>query len=122
MSKAGTSIIVFGVYLVVLGAGLIAAPNLILAPFGFAPTTEVWVHVLGAVTCALGAYYVQAARSELVPFFRMSVPVRGVVFAVFATFVAIGWAPGALALFGAVDFAGAIWTWSALRAAPQGQR
>ena len=43
-------------------------------------------------------------------------------FAVFATFVAMGWAPGALALFGAVDFAGAIWTWSALRAAPQGQR
>ena len=115
MSKAATSVAVFGGYLVVLGVGLIVAPALVLAPFGFAPPTELWVHVLGVVVTTLGAYYVQAGRTELVPFFRATVFGRAAVFAVFCAFVATGKAPAALALIGAVDLLGAGWTWMALR-------
>jgi len=120
MSKAATSIAIFGAYLLILGAGLIVAPNVLLAPFGFAPATEVWVHVVGVVVTTLGLYYVLAARAELVPFFSATVPLRGFVFIAFVIFVVIGWAPGALAVFGAVDLAGAAWTWFALRAPSRG--
>jgi len=40
VSPAARSIFVFGCYLVLLGAGLILVPNLILAPSGFPPTSE----------------------------------------------------------------------------------
>jgi hypothetical protein len=38
MTPAARSIFVFGIYLVLLGAGLMLVPNLVLAPFGFPPT------------------------------------------------------------------------------------
>ena len=115
MSKAATSVVVFGGYLVILGIGLIVAPALVLAPFGFAAPTEVWIHVLGVVVTTLGVYYVQMARANVVPFFHATVLLRPVVFVAFVAFVLIGWAPVPLALFGAVDAAGAAWTWWALR-------
>jgi hypothetical protein len=110
MSGATTSIRVFGVYLVILGAALIVAPNAVLAPFGVPPTSEVWVRVVGVLAVALGFYYGQAARSELVPFYRATIIVRAFVFVSFGAFVLLGFAPPALALFGTVDLAGAIWT------------
>jgi hypothetical protein len=115
MNAATASIRIFGVYLVVLGAALIVAPNAVLAPFGLPPTTEVWLRVAGVLATALGFYYRQAARCELVPFYRATIVVRIFVFVCFGAFVLLGFAKPALALFGAVDFAGAIWTAAALR-------
>lgn len=113
--SATTSIRVFGVYLVVLGAALIVAPNPVLAPFGYPPTSEVWVRVVGVLAAALGFYYNVAARFGLVPFYRATVVARILVFVCFGAFVLLGFARPALALFGAVDLAGAIWTAAALR-------
>jgi hypothetical protein len=115
VSGATTSIRVFGVYLVILGAALMVAPNAVLAPFGVPPTSEFWVRVVGVLAIALGFYYGQAARSELVPFYRATIVVRAFVFVCFGAFVLLGFAPPALALFGTVDLAGAIWTAAALR-------
>ena len=107
MSRAAVSLLVFGGYLVVLGTLLAVAPNLVLAPFGFAPAREPWVHVLGCVVATLGAYYIAAGRQEVTPLFRWSVWGRAVVFAAFAVLVASGVAPPMLALFGAADLAAA---------------
>lgn len=115
MSAATTSIRVFGIYLVVLGAALIVAPNAVLAPFGVPPSSEVWPRVVGVLAVALGFYYGQAARSELVPFYRATIVVRAFVFVSFGAFVLLGFAPPALALFGTVDLAGAVWTGASLR-------
>lgn len=115
MSKAARSIVVFGGYLAILGTGLVVAPALVLRPLGFAAPLDLWVHVLGVVTVVLGAYYVEAARTGLVPFFRATVPVRAAVFVVFGVFVAMGKAPLALGLVGTVDLLGAAWTWMGLR-------
>jgi len=114
MNAATTSIRIFGVYLVLLGAALIVAPNAVLAPFGLPATTEVWLRVVGVLATALGFYYGQAARSELVPFYRATIVARIFVFVCFGAFVLLGFANPALALFGAVDLAGAIWTATAL--------
>ena len=115
MSAATTSIRVFGVYLVVLGAALIVAPNAVLAPFGVPPSSEVWPRVVGVLAVALGFYYGLAARSGFVPFYRGTVVMRAFVFVCFGAFVLLGFAPPALALFGTVDLAGAIWTAAALK-------
>jgi hypothetical protein len=116
MSRAAVSVAVFGSYLVVLGLLLVAAPNLVLDPFGFPPAREPWVHVLGCVVTTLGAYYLAAARQEVTPLFRWSVWGRTAVFLAFGALVATGVAPPVLTLFGATDLAAGLWTHVALRA------
>ena len=116
MSRAALSMAVFGGYLIVLGVLLAAVPNLVLGPFGFAPATEPWVHVLGCVVGTLGAYYLAAARQEVTPLFRWSVWGRAVVFVAFGALVAAGVAPPMLVLFGVTDLAAGAWTHFALRA------
>jgi len=115
MTAAARSILVFGAYLLALGMALLLSPDTLLRPFGFAPTGDVWIRVVGMLSGILGFYYLQAARAGLAAFFRWTVPVRLSVLIIFAVFVALGMAPPALLLFGAVDAAGALWTWSALR-------
>ena len=115
MTKAASTVFYFGIYVLVLGLGLIAIPNLVLAPFGFPPTSEVWLRVVGVLAAAIGWYYISSARAGLVPFFRATIAMRTFVFVCFGAFVLLGFARPALALFGAVDLAGAIWTAAALR-------
>lgn len=115
MIPAARSIQVVGAYLLLLAVALLLAPNLLLAAFGVAPTGEVWIRVVGMLLGFLGVYYLQAARAGLTAFFGWTVPVRLSVPVFFAVFVAAGMAPAPLLLFGAVDAAGALWTWSALR-------
>lgn len=115
MSKAAASVFYFGGYVLVLGLGLIVVPNLIIAPFGFPPTSEVWIRAVGVLAAAIGWYYVSSARAGLVPFFRATIAMRAFVFVCFGAFVLLGFAKPALALFGSIDLAGAIWTAAALR-------
>ncbi|HKP76159.1 MAG TPA: hypothetical protein VJT67_11495 [Longimicrobiaceae bacterium] len=117
MSKPARSIFVFGVYLLALGAILVAVPNLLLGAFGLPATQEVWIRVVGMLVLILGCYDVQAARQEWDAFIRMSVPMRLSVIVFFGAFVAAGYVSPRLLLFGAVDFAAAAWTWLALRSA-----
>lgn len=119
MNRAATSIRIVGIYLLLLGAVLIAAPNLVLVPFGFPPTSEVWLRVVGVLVAVLGHYYVQAARHELVAFYRATVPARIFAFLSFVAFVLFGLVKPPLILFGAVDLAGAAWTFFALRSSRQ---
>lgn len=115
MSYPAKTIFAFGCYLLLLGALLLLVPNMLLGLFRFAPTSEVWIHVVGMLVIFLGIYYFTAARSGLRPFIVWSVPVRASVILFFSAFVVAGLAPPILLLFGAVDLSGALWTRSALR-------
>ena len=75
-----------------------------------------WIRVLGVVVLNIGPLYVVAAQSGAVSIFRAAVAGRPAVFAWFAGFVALGLAPKMLLLFGALEVAGALRTWWALRA------
>jgi hypothetical protein len=116
MSRAARSILVFGVYVLVLGLLLIALPNLVIGPFGFAEAREPWIRVLGVVVVVLGSYYVQAAQQGVTAFFQWTVWGRGGILAGFTVLVLAGLAGPALIFFGVVDAAGAIWTALELRA------
>ena len=115
MSRAAVSILVFGVYMVILGLALALVPKVLLGLFAYPITTEIWIRILGFIVVVLGYYYLVAARYELVHFFRASVYGRPAVIVFFAILVALGMAEPILVLFGAIDLLGAVWTGLALR-------
>jgi hypothetical protein len=115
MSRAAKSLLVFGVYLSVLGLALLLVPNLLLRVFGAPPTNEVWIRINGMFVICLSFFYVQAARYEVSNFIRWTVWARVAVIFYFAAFVLLVSAPKALLLFGLIDLLSAIWTWLALK-------
>ena len=122
MSKSAFSVQAFGVYIIVLGLGLVLVPNVLLGLFRMPSATEIWIRVLGVVVMNIGILYVVAARSHDIAVFRAATYSRLAVFVWFAGFVLLGLAPPMLLLFGAVEVAGALWTWWAMRADQQAGR
>lgn len=116
MSRAALSLLVFGLYLVVIGGVILFVPNAFLSVFGLPATSEVWIRVMAMLLVFLGCYDILSARAELKPFFRWSVPIRASVILFFAGFVALEMVRPILLLFGVIDFAAAMWTAIALRA------
>jgi hypothetical protein len=115
MSKAAFTLKVFAFYLFGLGALLLLAPDPLLMLFGFPPSHEVWIRVLGVVVINLGVYYWYGAVSEARPLFAASVATRLFVLIAFTGLVAAGLAQPMLILFGAVDAIGGLWTLWTLR-------
>ena len=116
MSNSARSVLVFAIYLVVLGLILMIAPNFLLGLFALPGVTDIWIRVVGMLVLLLGFYYSQAARQEMTEFFQWTVYARSSVILFFTAFVLFGLASPPLILFGAVDLLGAIWTSLALRA------
>ncbi len=116
MSRAAKSVFIFAIYAVVLGITLVIVPNLLLGLFGVPPTSEVWIRVAGMLLIFIGVYYIWAARSEMTEFMRLTVYLRSSVVVFFIAYVALGFAPPTLILFGVVDLVAAMWTLWALRA------
>ena len=118
MSAAGMSLLVFGIYMILNGAGFTFIPNTMLGLLGVPATSEPWIRILGWVMVVIGYYYIQTGRHNDRPFFMWSVYARASVFIMFVIFFLVGWAPVTILIFGAVDLIGAAWTFLALRAKP----
>lgn len=117
MSKSAFSVRVFSIYMFVLGAMLVAAPNPLLSFFGVAETREVWIRVVGVLVLVIGYFDFMASRGEFAAFVQWSVRARLSLPVFFVAFVTLGLAPPVLILlFGAIDGAAAIWTAVCLRA------
>ena len=108
--------LVFGVYLIGMGAGLLFMPNFVLGTLGFAPSNDIWVRVVGALALLLAFYYISASRASVTAFMEWTVPGRIGIFVVFVLFVVLGWVGPIMIGLGAVDLLGALWTRSALKA------
>jgi hypothetical protein len=115
MSNAARSIYVFGIYLIVIGGILMGSPNTLLSMLGIAPTSEPWIRIMGMLVMVIGMLDVACARTEQTGFFKATVYTRTFALICFVAFAAMGIAPSILILFGAIDAAGALWTYSALR-------
>jgi hypothetical protein len=113
--SSALTIRIFGIYVVLTGLGLLLVPNLILGLFGFAPASEVWVRVLGALAVVLGYYYWACATVGVKAFFRATIPGRVGFCALCVGLVVAAGAPLPLLAFGVVDLLGAAWTYLALR-------
>lgn len=115
MDKASRSVFIFGIYLALLGLGLVLIPNPLLTLFGFEPTTEVWIRIVGMLLIIIAYYDTEATRTRTTTFYRWTVVARIFSFLLLTTFVALGLAQPMLLLFGFIDLAGATWTALALR-------
>ena len=115
MSRAARSVLAFGVYLAVLGLGLVVLPDTMLALFGQPPSTEPWLRVVGIVVLVLALYYVCAAVTGMTAFYRWTTWGRPLAVAILIVLTAVNLAPPFVLILGAVDVAGALWTWLALR-------
>jgi hypothetical protein len=115
LGRPAKSLFVFGVYLLLLGALLVLAPNQTLAVFRIAPTNEVWIRVAGMLVLVIGTFDTLSALAELREVLRWSVPLRAAVMLFLSAFVVTGLGPPVLILFGLVDLAGACWTAWTLR-------
>ncbi len=115
MRNSAISIFVFGIYLEILGIILIAVPNFILELLGMPLTNEVWIRVVAVLVLILGFFHIQAGRANLTPFFRWSIIARTSLILFLTVFAILGLARPAIILFGVIDLAGAIWTFTALR-------
>jgi hypothetical protein len=115
MSRAATSLFVFGIYVCGLGLILLLIPNPALQFFGAPETSEVWIRINGMFLLCLSLYYILAARNELTIFIRWTVWTRVAVIFYFVFFILFISAPKALLLFGLIDLLAALWTWLALK-------
>jgi hypothetical protein len=108
------SLFAFGLYVIIAGLGLALAPGLVLELLGFPPPGDGWVRVVGIIAVFVGMYHVIAARHELMPYIRATVPARVMFALALGVLVISKVMPPSLLLFAAVDLAGAIWTGVAL--------
>jgi hypothetical protein len=115
MTPAAKSVCYFGYYLYIVGITLIAAPNFLLTSLQLPATNEVWIRVTGVLAICIGYYYHRAGAGNMHSFFKHTIPTRIFVFLAFTTFVLLNYISPVLIVFGAADFAGAIWTWFALK-------
>lgn len=114
MTRAATSVLVFGAYMMVQGAILMLAPSVLLGLFGL-PLNDAWPRVVGWALLALGFYYVQNARANFRPFFTWTVRVRTLQFMFFAVLVLTGLMPVAILLISGLELLSGVWTWLELR-------
>jgi hypothetical protein len=110
VSRAGRSVLAFGIYLIGLGALLAVAPNVVTRIVGIAETDEPWLRLLGALAINVGGYYVTAAIRGLRPIIVASVVARTAIPVWLLAFVAFADADPRVMIFGAADLAGATWT------------
>ena len=109
MSGPALVSIAFGAYALGMGVLLLAVTGPLFRALALPPTDEPWAAVVAAMALALGLYYVQAGRHELVPFFRASVLGR-FVFAAVTAGIGFAWGLPAFFLFAAVDAGSAVVT------------
>ena len=115
MTAAAKSVFYFGIYLYIVGLTLVFIPNVFLKTLQMPETNEVWIRVIGVLAFCLGFYYHRTAATNLNAFFSLTIPTRVLVFIAFLSFALLKWVSPMIIGIGAIDLAGALWTWTALR-------
>lgn len=104
------------VFVALAGLQLIFIPNVVLGWFGFAPTHEIWIRVLGVVIGILAILYYGILKTSGDMIIMYTVYGRLTAsFGIIALAIVLG--PQTLALLAIPDMLTAIWTWMELRKA-----
>ncbi len=116
MSRSGRSLAGFGIYAMIMGSGLLIAPDQMLDFLRTARTSEHWIRLLGVSAIVLGFYYITAGRHELTPIIRASLWGRIAMATGFSALVVLQIAPVLLLGIAGNELLGVLWTTLALRA------
>ena len=110
MDSTTTSVFVFAIYLIFVGAGFLLIPNIILPIFRFPKTDEPWIRVMAILVLIIAYFYMVAAHHNIIPIYWATVYGRFFVFLSFTVLVLTKKAKPMLLGFGVVDALGAVWT------------
>jgi len=110
MDSITTSIFVFGIYLIFVGAGFLLIPNILLPLFRFPKTDEPWIRVMATLVLIIAYFYLVAAHHNIMPIYWATVYGRFFAFLSFMVLVITKKAQPMLIVFGIVDALGAVWT------------
>jgi hypothetical protein len=110
MDSTTTSVFVFGIYLIFVGAGFLLIPNILLPLFRFPKTDEPWIRVMATLILIIAFFYLVAAHHNIIPICWATVFGRFFAFLIFVALVLTKKAQPMLLIFGIVDALGAIWT------------
>jgi hypothetical protein len=114
MSKSAFSVLVFGVYTILMGLGFLFFPNFFLSILGMKTAGEVWIHIAGWCIFWIGVYYVVAARNELKAFIRFTTYSRPTLIVFLTVLVILDMIEPIAIAIGAIELMSAIWTIMAL--------
>ena len=110
MSKSAKSVLIFGIYLAVIGLILLIVPNALITPFGIEPTNEVWIRLSGILLMALAVYYTLGAKHEIVVIMKATDFIRLTIIFFFTAFALFKLVSPNIIIFSAIDFLGGVWT------------
>lgn len=114
LSYPGITVMVFGVYLSLVGLTLLLIPNIFLSLIGVENTVEVWIRLSGLLLMALSVYYIVSALHNLRLIFKVTAYIRCSIPVFFTAFVIADLMDPIMLLFAAIDCAGGLWTLWAL--------
>lgn len=117
MTKAGRSLFIFGIYATLAGLSLVLIPNVLFRLAGIPASPEVWPRFAGVLAIVIGFYEMQSGRKSSTDFLWLSVYTRAPFILFLAAFAVLGIAKPVIVVLGAIDLAGATWTFAALRKA-----
>lgn len=115
MSPSSKSVLYFGIYLTLVGSTLLFIPNLFLSLIGVENTSEVWIRLAGILLIALSVYYIVAAKYQLPIIFKVTALIRCTIIIFFSVFVYLKMMEPVMLIFGAIDLAGGVWTYLAMK-------
>ncbi|MBK9688530.1 MAG: hypothetical protein IPO65_12555 [Saprospiraceae bacterium] len=112
---SATSVLIFGVYLSVVGLSVLLVPNLFLSIIGVENTDEVWIRLLGLLLTGLSVFYYVAVKHLLFVIFKVTVIIRCSILFFFAGFVYLRMMEPVILLIAGIDFVGGAWTYLAMK-------
>jgi hypothetical protein len=114
-TKKHFSLTIQTIYELLTGLQLIFIPNILLATFGFEPTNEIWIKVMGVLVLSAAIFYYTLSKNPYTEIVRASVFMRVLIASGFVLLVVTGQVKATLILFAGIDAATAIWTWTELK-------
>lgn len=117
MSRAALSLFIFGIYLVFIGITMLFIPEMMFAILMYPTAPDIMSRLFGMIIILLAYYYIRAALDEegMKKFFMWTVHTRASVIIFMIIFAVLQFVSFLILIFGAIDFAAAIWTFWALR-------
>jgi len=115
MSKSAISVLVFGIYLAIIGLMLLIVPNLLIVSFGIEPTSEVWIRLSGILLMAIATYYYLGARYEIIVIFKATAFIRSTIIFFFSAFALLDMVSPSIIIFSVIDLIGGLWTFYLLK-------
>jgi hypothetical protein len=115
MKRVEISILVWGIYIILIGLCLITIPAIIMAFFGYQITDDLWVRFTGILSVVLGLYYIQVAFKKIVLLYRWKIVGHVFGLTCMTAFLLTGLADQRLIGTMVVEVAGCLWTLIALK-------